>query len=389
MGEYISKVKQAIEDKKNNKISYEEFGDIILESDNTYSKDNLRKGFYILSKMIDKIESDSITDTEFIEKNEKLKEDIIKERKKLQATKLELNRKLTHEARMELFYENIRESFQSLPLPVFKEIDIEDNEREYFLCLTDIHYGSSFKSFNNTYSIEECEKRFNNLFNKLVKEIEEQGITKLNVLNLGDSIQGILRISDLKINEVSITEAVVGVSKLIATFLNELSKYCYINYRHVPTANHTQIRPLGTKASELVSEDLEKVIINYIHDSLQFNNRIKINVETDTDRLIFKIFDFECIAMHGHQIKNIANSIRDLSMLHHKLFDFCFIGHFHAGQSMFVGDGVVNTEVICVPSIVGSDPYSDSLCVGAKSMAQLYVFDEKYGHIQTTNFLLN
>ena len=38
MGEYIAKVKQAIEDKKNNKISYNEFGDIILGADNVYSK---------------------------------------------------------------------------------------------------------------------------------------------------------------------------------------------------------------------------------------------------------------------------------------------------------------------------------------------------------------
>ena len=111
--------------------------------------------------------------------------------------------------------------------------------------------------------------------------------------------------SDVKINETTVVDSIVGVSKLIANFLNELSKYCYVNYLHVPTANHTQIRPLGTKASELASEDLEKVIVNYIHDSLKSNERVNVNIKTDTDRLIFKIFDFDCLATHGHQIKNV------------------------------------------------------------------------------------
>ena len=389
MGEYLSKVKQALEDKKNNKISYDDLGNILLGVDNNYSKDNIRKAYYVISKMMDKLENDVITQDEILLKNEKLKEDIIKERKKLQVTKLEQHRELGHESKIELFYENLKEAFETLPNPTFEEIDTEDNDREYVLGITDIHYGSNFQSVNNTYSIAECERRFNVLLNKTIKEIEREGITKLNVLNCGDSIQGILRMSDVKINETTVVDAIVGVSKLIANFLNELSKYCYVNYLHVPTANHTQIRPLGTKASELASEDLEKVIVNYIHDSLQSNERVNVNIKTDTDRLIFKIFDFDCLATHGHQIKNIKTSVRDLSMLHRQFFDVIFIGHFHGGQSMFVGESDVNTEVICIPSMVGSDPYSDSLCVGSKSMAQLYTFDAVEGHVQTTNFLLN
>ena len=389
MGEYLSKVKQALEDKKNNKISYDDLGNILLGVDNNYSKDNIRKAYYVISKMIDKLENDSITQDEILLKNEQLKEDIIKERKKLQVTKVEYTRGLGHESKIELFFENLKESFETLPSPTFEEIDTEDNDREYVLGITDIHYGSNFQSVNNTYSIAECERRFNVLLNKTIKEIKREGITKINVLNCGDSIQGILRMSDVKINETTVVDSIVGVSKLIANFLNELSKYCYVNYLHVPTANHTQIRPLGTKASELASEDLEKVIVNYIHDSLQSNERVNVNIKTDTDRLIFKIFDFDCLATHGHQIKNIKTSVKDLSMLHRQFFDVIFIGHFHGGQSMFVGESDVNTEVICIPSMVGSDPYSDSLCVGSKAMAQLYTFDAVEGHVQTTNFLLN
>ena len=48
-----------------------------------------------------------------------------------------------------------------------------------------------------------------------------------------------------------------------------------------------------------------------------------------------------------------------------------------------------NIEVLTVPSFIGSDPYSDKLMVGSKAMAKMFVFDEKYGHIEDKNFILN
>ena len=71
MGEYLSQVKQAIEAKKNNEISYDELGNVLLGVDNNYSKDNIRKAYYVLAKMMDKLENDSITQDEILLKNEK------------------------------------------------------------------------------------------------------------------------------------------------------------------------------------------------------------------------------------------------------------------------------------------------------------------------------
>ena len=74
---------------------------------------------------------------------------------------------------------------------------------------------------------------------------------------MGDDIQGILRLSDLQLNESSVVKATVFVAKTIARFLNDLSEYCFIDYYLCPTSNHSQTRPLGTKASEIASEDVE------------------------------------------------------------------------------------------------------------------------------------
>ena len=46
-------------------------------------------------------------------------------------------------------------------------------------------------------------------------------------------------------------------------------------------------------------------------------------------------------------------------------------------------------EVIVVPSIVGSDTYSDSLFLGSKSSAKLLGFDKIEGHVDTRTLILN
>jgi len=54
-----------------------------------------------------------------------------KERKKLQATKIEYNRNLRTESRFELFYENIKDAIQRLEVPNFKRMNVDSNDKEY------------------------------------------------------------------------------------------------------------------------------------------------------------------------------------------------------------------------------------------------------------------
>ncbi len=353
--------------------------------------DGLFGGYYVKKYYDSKLISDTLikSEDEYLKELDAKKVEIIKERKKLQATKLEMNRLYTHEARFELFYENLKEAFMMEPNPVFEPIQIGDTRKKYVLGISDIHYGANFKSEYNSYSIAECERRFEVLLAQTIKFIQKEKIDHLQVLNGADSLQGIIRMTDLKLNEVAVMKALVGVSKLLTTFLKELSKYCYVEYMHTGRANHTQTRPLGSKASELANEDMEQVIIHYIHDALEDNERVKVHMTADSDRVLFKIFDFECILMHGHQIKSIQSCARDLSFFHKRSFDYIILGHTHASQSIVVGESGVNAEVLTIPSLIGSDPYSDSFFAGAKGMAQIYTFDEKYGHTDTKNIILN
>lgn len=314
--------------------------------------------------------------------------EIEKERKKLQATKIEYNRNLRVESRQELLYENIRDEKERLPLPIFEERYYSVNNGEYLLAFTDIHYGADFVSENNIYNREETKKRFEFIVSRTKQMCREKHISHLNICDLGDDIQGLLRISDVQINDIPVVQAVVEVARLIATTLNEISKVADITYYHTMASNHSQTRPITGKA-DLIKEDLEYIIGNYISDLLSENDKVKV-VISDKDYHSIQLARQQVIMLHGHQVKDTKNAIRDYSMLHRVFYDIAFVGHFHAGQQMSVGESENgNTEIYVVPSFVGSDPYSDSLKKGSKAMCKLFKIEEGNGVTENYTIVLN
>lgn len=318
--------------------------------------------------------------------------DIRKERIKLQTANIERGRVDRNESRQEMYYEYVGNICTTLPLPEFQPLYSKcENDIEYLLAISDIHYGAKFVSENNEYSPEIAKARFELLSGYVINFIKEHNVRKIHIVSLGDMVQGILRISDLKINDSTVVKATVEVSRLIALFLRELSTYALIEYYHTPTANHSQTRPLGSRASEIADEDLEYLIGNYIKDLCTNNERISVHLANERKQYIeIPIMGNEIIAMHGHQLKNVENSIRDLSMLRRSFIDYLILGHFHNGKEIPSFEGCCNdTEILVSPSFIGSDPYSDSIMKGSKSSVKIYGFNNLYGHTETYKFILN
>lgn len=315
-----------------------------------------------------------------------------KERIKIQTANIERNRLDRSESRQELYYEHIGSVINALPLPEFKPIlGSAKHSINYLVGIADVHYGASFKSVNNEYSPKIAKEKFEYLTYRLIDFIQNKRIGKLTIVSLGDLIQGVLRLRDLKINDSSIMKATVEVCRLIAMMLNELSTYVEIEYYHTPSANHTQVRVLNAKPSELADEDLEYLMGNYIHDLCINNKRIHVNLAKDGEDFIdVHMPGNEILAMHGHQIKNVETAIRDKSILHKKFYDTLIIGHYHNGKVIPSHEGIMgDAEVLISPSFVGSDPYSDSLNKGSKASVNIWGFDKLYGHTETYKIILN
>lgn len=317
------------------------------------------------------------------------------ERQKLSATKIELNRKERQDSRFELFYENIGKELKRYAEP---ECSLAQqcvpicriNNKEYVMAIADIHYGANFVVETNSYGINECHNRFKQLLAQTVDFIIEKKLTRLSVVNLGDEIQGMLRMTDLQLNETAIVKAVVGVSRLLADFLNELSKQCRIDYYSVPRSNHTQTRPLGSKASELAAEDVTYIINNYIADMLTDNPRVCVHTSEDRNYIEIPIFNYKVIALHGHGIKNIDTFLRDMSAFKREFIDYALLGHLHNYKTVSDNSGLTyDTEVLVCPSFIGADPYSESLLKTSKPACMIFGFDEKFGLNETHKIILN
>ena len=383
---------------KAQKISDVDWNDIVEKYNLSVHYDTLRKssqfitGGSFVSEYFKWKESQRDSDDkedDYSKELEVQRRQLEKERQKLYATKTEYSRQVRQQSRFELFYENVTRELNEYDVPEFIGLNYSEQMKSYVLAIADIHAGANFITETNEYSFEEVTRRFNKLFNDVVCFVKEKNINSLKIICLGDDIQGILRLSDLQLNESSVVKATVFVAKTIAHFLNELSAYCYIDYHHCPTSNHSQSRPLGTKASEIASEDVEYVICNYIKDVLVNNNRISVHTNFGYEYIEIPIFDFKAIAMHGHTINNIDNALKDLTYHKKTFYTTVFLAHYHAAKMGTVGEmSDTDCEVIVCPSFVGSCPYSDKLMKGAKPSCCIYGYDEKYGHTETYKIFL-
>ena len=372
--------------------TWQDVADILnIELGHDWNESTYRKKYSAFNQMLEDNKERFTEPNEQVETLEKLRDDIQKERYKLQATKLEKSRMDRIESRFELFYENIEKAKEYLEMPKLYVGDpVFRPNKEYLLLMGDEHFGAKFKTDKNEYSTEIFEQRLNRLLTETADYVKLNGITKLKICSLGDSLQGQIHLTDIKLNEIPVVEALVQYSRLIANFLNELSAYCVVDYYHVGEANHTQTRPLGTKANELAYEDLEKVIGAYISDLLTNNNRVNVHIDAERDYTMFKICDFNCCALHGHQIKNRQNAIKDLSNQYRTMLDYVFLGHYHSQADYIVGDDKHhNLECVVAGSIVGSDPYAEGLYLSSKASAQILEFDPIYGHTGTKTIILN
>ena len=322
-------------------------------------------------------------------------QELRKERIKLQTVNIERSRIDRAEARQEMYYEHVGQIIKALPIPNFEQItdtndDVAD-QRDYILTITDIHFGAEFLSENNKYSKEIALERFEYLLDKTIHFIKQNKLTNLKVTCLGDSLQGLIHLTDLKINDSSIVKSCVEISRIIANFVNQLSRYVNVEYYHVPSANHTQTRGLGSRPNELMDEDLEYLIGNYIKDLLSNNKRITVTLaEEGKQYVVIPVEGYEILAMHGHQIKSMESAIKDLSMVRRDFVEYLLLGHFHAGKSITCNEGCLNdAEILVTPSFIGSDPYSDSLFKGSKAACMIYGFNSLYGHVESHKIILN
>lgn len=372
-------------------LTWQDVGNILnKELELEYTESKYRKEYQAMQRGIDMMINKKADLEDQAEEMKLLKMELEMERKKKQTEAVYYNRVLRENARQEMIYEKAADAISKaeLNIPEFKPLKIQKQGEEWLLGFSDIHAYKYFESITNKYNKEILENRMNQLFGEIVYEIEKNNIQKLTILNGGDNLEGIIRQNQLQSLELGLIDTVIEFQRWLLEWLNQLSQYVHIRYIHLISANHSQIRPLGSKADQFPKEDLEKIIVNYINDMCKNNPRIEV-ITPERDFVIFKMAGYNIIAHHGHRIKDAGKYVEKMSRKLRIFIDYGIFGHLHNESLNTLDEGVDNDcEIIKLPSIMGTDIFADKLLKGAKPSAILLRFEEGKGRNQENKFIL-
>lgn len=388
--QYIFRIGQA---KLNNTIeeTWEQINPIInselgLEEEDWRDCSVWRKRYRLYEDAWNNIFSKTAMTNESLLDYEEQRRELQKERVKLQTEKLEYNRWLREEARDELIVDKICNAIKELPpleIPEFIPANIAgriSGDREGCLLIADPHYGVDLKIVGlfgetlNEYSPEIFEKRMWDLLTQVIDICAKEGFTSLNVYDLGDEIDGLLRVSQLWKLRYGVIESTVRYGRFITEWLNELSKHVYVKYQMVKDSNHCQLRMLNQPKGTFKDENMSYIITEKIMDRLENNPNFEF-IQNPTGYIFDNVAGYNVFGIHGEG-KGLEQAIKDFSKTYGIVIDFMIGGHKHHQKSENIG---IQSDVISAPSIIGIDDYSLSLHKTSDPGATLFVLEQEKG----------
>lgn len=306
-----------------------------------------------------------------------------KERKKFQTEKLEYNKWLREQARDELICENICNAIKELPaldIPTVLPNSRVSGKRGGCLLIADAHFGADLKITGlfgeviNEYSPEIFESRMWNLLAQVIDICEKEGFKSLNVYDLGDELDGMLRVSQLLKLRYGVIESAVRYGRFITEWLNELSKHVFVRYQMVKDSNHCQLRMLNQPKNTFKDENMSYIIAEKLMDRLENNPNFEF-IQNPTGYIFDNVVGYDIFGFHGES-KNMQRAIKDFSKTYNTKIDFMICGHKHHQSSDNIG---IQSDIIGAPSIIGVDDYALSLNKTSDPGATLFVLEQGKG----------
>lgn len=361
-----------------------------------YAPDVARRMMYGSRFTLDLI--DSITEgavktgaEEYINEIQYNKQELQKERMKLQTEKTEYNKWLREDAREELFFEKIIEAIKDCAPPPVEPLTRSRGlfKREGVLCFADCHFGKEFKVYGlndeilNEYSPEIFYERMNQLLAETIKRATENQLSKVKVLFLGDALDGFLRHSQLMTLRYGVVDSAIYYGKFIAEWLHKLSEKFKVEYHQV-CGNHGELRLLDGRKNDHLDDNIEKIVLEIIRAYNIDNPNLKI-VENKSGNIFTSVCGYNILGVHG-EMKDSKTAMKDYMTVYNKDIDYLICGHKH--HSSLVNCGY-QKYIIGIGSIVGSDDYSMRILKSSEASANFLVFEEGKGRTVDYSIVLN
>lgn len=216
------------------------------------------------------------------------------------------------------------------PLPAPKELDLTyeqyDNSKMPIFIISDMQEdGSGF-----------CNEIYDRVEKEMVARIKQEKLKEIYILENGDGIEGVLRVSALYDNHGGYVKQLAYYQKSLAKLLNNVSKHCKVNFSII-NSNHTEIRPFGAQRGAIKDEDLTYLILAYLKATLELNKNIVFLQTPQTPKdLNYNILDINGYKIFQHHGDNSGSSPKNAENYYNKIIryydrhiDLVLVAHYH------------------------------------------------------------
>ena len=362
---YIKRVTNACSDKK---ISYSEWGDYILGTDNNYSSENLRKAFYVVYKLLNKIDENNC-DYDAIKDLENLRDEIYKERCRLQDIQREKRNDLRVEARFENLLEVLKDNIGFMPtyeIKDFKPINKNQDKKYAVLQLSDWHCGALVDNQFNYYNVDTMVDRATKVRNNALEYCKLHNVTDLVIEINGDMVNGAIHVSSRVESEEGVIQQVITVTDVLAKLINSMKPY-FNSIKIVTTlGNHGRLTP--NKSDSITNENFEMLIPTMLRDKL---SDVKIIDSKGLDFTKYEIDGKIIMVSHG-QNDSMTKVISDFSKMFKVVPNEVHLGHTHS----YTDINDCDIKVTVNGSLIGSDDYAVTIRKVTTPSQNLIVYEK-------------
>lgn len=339
------KYEQLLQDcsNKTQKISDDDWSEICARYNLDFNPDTIRKGsqppligsafvseYYKWKEAKNKNNCDENDD--YFKKLRLEKQEIQKEKRKLYDERLDINRRLREESRLETTIEKIDEMLSNIAdkryITYTNYINVSRSENDMIVCLSDLHLGASYYNFDGTYDSEIAKERLNQYLHEIIDIQKTHNAENCVVLLLGDLISGNIHSTISVTNKENVIEQVKIACEYISDFVYSLGEH----FRNVEvrgvSGNHSRIQE--KKENALLGERLDSLIVWFVKTMLKnAENIIVYDEDIDDTVSTFFVRDKLYFGVHGDFDSTNDSSIAKLA-LWTKMTPYCVLcGHRH------------------------------------------------------------
>lgn len=323
---------------KTQKISDNEWSEIVDKYGLNIHYDTLRKSSQFITggsfvseyfKWKESQKTSNIKEDEYFKKLRLEKQEIQKEKRKLYDERLDINRRLREESRLETTIEKLECMLSEVGNNRYLTYTptVSSSSNDMIVCLSDLHIGATYYGFDGIYDAEIAKQRLNQYLSEIIDIQKIHAAENCVCVLLGDLISGSIHKTISITNKENVIEQVKLACEYISDFVYELGKHFKTIELRGVSGNHSR---LDEKEDALIGERLDNLIIWFIKSMLKNNDNITVIDKSLDDTLsTFMLQNKLYFAVHGDFDSTSDTSIAKLA-LWTKMTPYCVLcGHKH------------------------------------------------------------